>query len=265
MSLARGVGLLLPFLLVTACAASRTSRAHPFHADAARPAFAAVDEERERRIDAFLAPGRGEIAAQGTLPPGLDQPLPKETAALLAKCDAGLAKAEARAKAAKDPTKAMKEMTRWLASRDRGCVWAEVTRTSRESYITADARAQILIGALADAVARSPATCLTGERNPAPVKNIVCMHEATMIWDRAGWSCVAPRLTDDVRAKFDDRDGYVYSFSIDRDLGTYEVIAEGCYSAGGESSASRTELVIRGRLGEPPKATQFFRREAVTD
>jgi hypothetical protein len=272
MSLARGASLFLLTLLLVACAArgasglaTLPSRAEVPAADASKPGSAA-DQERERRIDAFLAPGRGEIAAQGSLPPGLDQPLSKETAALLAKCDSATAVAEARAKATNDPQKAFAMMRRHMATRDQRCLDAELWRHSREGYIKTDAHAQKVIAALANAIAQSPASCASGERNPAPhEKNNVCLHDQRMIWDRAGWSCIAPRIEEDMRPAFDDAvNGYVFSFVIDRELETYEVVAEGCYNTEG-TRARRTELVIRGRLGEMPKPTHFFRREAVTD
>ncbi len=249
------LGSRLVLLALVACGTRPAQPTTPAAAPTAvKPPPRAIDPERERRIAEYLAPGRGETAAQGSLPPGLDVPMDKESAALVKRCDGKRS----------DPESGRPLMAKDLKGFDPRCADLQAKRFAREIDTLRDVGAQQRIVSMAEAIAKAPPSCRAGAENPPHAKIASCSSMESFRWDVRGWSCIYERADERLRASMLDTSGSHWTFSIDPDLGTYEVVASVCYRAD-KQQEEWTELVIRGRLGDKPKPEHFFRRAAVLE
>jgi hypothetical protein len=228
----------------------------------AAPAQADSDTGSDDARTAFLLPRDGEWPAGSTPIPGLKQ-LSSSEATLVARCDAARDKAMTKAKSkslSKQVAAAMKAMNKV----DKRCMSLKWTANGADTAKRHDARAQREMRLIAKGLATNPDACTAGAPNPPRSRDMCLSLMDTMVWDREGWSCVQKGLTDEEIDRFSFGAAYVYSFEVDPELRTYEIVARGCQSplAGDDG---RTELVLRGQLGDATSPEgQIYRRAPTT-
>jgi hypothetical protein len=263
-------------LLLVACAAapeappahpstpSKPAAAEPAPAEDGPAATTDSDAASEDARNAYLLPRAGEWPAESTPVPGVKQVSGSE-ASLVARCDAARDKAMTKAKA-KPFSKQLAAVIKAMNKVDKRCSKLKWASDSAGMAKLRDVRAQSEMRIIAKGLATSPEACTAGAANPPRSRDVCMSMMDTMVWDREGWSCVQKGLTEEETQSFSLGAAYVYSFEVDPKLGTYEVVARGCQSmllTGGDDD-SRTELVLRGKVGDEDSADGAVYRRSPT-
>lgn len=224
--------------------------------DAAAPAPKKPSEDDVR---AAVAPKTGEEPADAKPIPGLVTTSAADEA-LLAKCSAAKDKALERTK--KQPfDKQLAAATKAMDAVSKRCLDLALGKQTSGAAQIKDGSAQLEMRAIAKALAKSPDACGAGAPNPAAKMGACMMGIETILWDREGWSCVSKQLSDQDKSVFGFKASYVYSFTTDATLGTWEVVGQGCsMMLGSGGGFAETELVMRGRSGEDVDKTIIYRR-----
>jgi hypothetical protein len=269
----RSVSILSFFVVLAACggkqpptASAPSTTAPPASSQAASSQVAPPSAPpgsvgpSEETIRAFLAARPGEEPASSTQMDGLHA-LSDADEALRQKCSAAKDKAVAKA-SKKDMGKQMADAFKAMDGVSKRCLDLGLLKQTQGQAEAKDMRAQSEMRVIAKGLAASKESCGAGAQNPKPRMG-PCFNLEPVLWDREGWSCVAKGLSKEDRDAFEVGAAYVYSFKVDAAAGGYEVVGRGCSLLLGQkdSGNAETELVLRGKVGEPPAEGAVYRRK----
>lgn len=233
----------------TACARAPVSRPEPrTNATPVAELKAQRSAPSEKDVLAFLAPREGETLVSDVPWP---TPLTPADETLLERCTIAKEQALKKAVNLSFEEQLVVGMKAWDKV-DKRCLDVDLEKQTKANAELKDMRAQSEMRSIAAADARS-AACENGAKNPSRDGDF-----EPMLWDRVGWSCIAPAF-DSNEKRMLELPAYSYGFTIDRELGTFEVRGYRELLILVTPASMKTELVLRGRLGAAVNDLPMYR------